>query len=185
MLSSSGAAWSEVTKQRMLALLPKVRLFDSLASSEGFGLATSEVVAGDPPDAARFVVNPGVRVLQDDGTLLGPGDTGTGALLAAGVLPLGYYKDPVKTASTFQIINGERYSMPGDHVTLLPDGSIEFLGRGSLVINTGGEKVYVEEVEEALRRHPGDSGRCCRRAAGRSIRCHRDGRRRAGARCGS
>jgi fatty-acyl-CoA synthase len=91
--------------------------------------------------------------VTDDGNLAQPGDTQIGMLGVGGAIPVGYYKDPAKTAATFRTVAGRRYSIPGDYATIDPDGTIQLLGRGSACINTGGEKVYPEEVELALRSH--------------------------------
>ena len=90
-------------------------------------------------------------VVTDDGDVVHPGDERVGMLGVGGPIPLGYYKDPEKTAATFRTVEGRRYSIPGDYATVDPDGTIRLLGRGSACINTGGEKVYPEEVELALR----------------------------------
>jgi fatty-acyl-CoA synthase len=153
-ISSSGALWSRPVKEALLRHLPGISVFDSLASSEGFGLATSVATAGHVEETTRFTLGPHVRVLGDDGSWLSPGGDAPGRLVVTGPLPLGYYKDPVKTAATFREIDGERYSMPGDYVRVLADSTVSFLGRGSACINTGGEKVYAEEVEHVVKAHP-------------------------------
>jgi len=94
-------------------------------------------------------------VIRDDGELVAPGSGDLGRVGVEGLMPVGYYKDEVKTASTFPTINGIRYSLPGDFATIEDDGTITLLGRGSVCINTGGEKVFPEEVEEVLKTHPG------------------------------
>ena len=93
------------------------------------------------------------RVFTDDGRDVQPGSGEMGRVAVRGRAPVGYYKDPEKSARTFPVIDGERYSMPGDYATVEPDGTLKLLGRGSVCINTGGEKVYPEEVEEALKEH--------------------------------
>jgi fatty-acyl-CoA synthase len=95
------------------------------------------------------------KVFTEDGRLVQPGSGEVGMVAAGGNVPLGYYKDPDKSARTFKVIDGERYSFPGDMATVAEDGSIILLGRGSQVINTGGEKVFPEEVEEAVKLTPG------------------------------
>ena len=97
---------------------------------------------------------PGTRVFRDDGGLVTPGSDEIGTLAHTGAMPLGYYKDPEKTAAVYRWIDGTRYVMPGDFVRVRADGSIEMLGRGAAVINTGGEKVYPAEVEGVLLAHP-------------------------------
>jgi acyl-CoA synthetase (AMP-forming)/AMP-acid ligase II len=96
-----------------------------------------------------------VHVIDTDGHDVVPGSNQSGVLALGGRIPLGYYKDEAKTASTFRTIDGTRYSVPGDFAEVHADGSIHLLGRGSVVINTGGEKVYPEEVEEAIKAMPG------------------------------
>jgi acyl-CoA synthetase (AMP-forming)/AMP-acid ligase II len=164
-ISSSGALWSGDVKAALLRHLPQVSLHDSLASSEGFGLGFSVTTAADLPLAAtatgRFGLGPHVRVLTDDGRFLRPGEPGRGLACVAGPLPLGYYRDEAKSASTFQVIDGQRYSAPGDYVDVRDDGTVAFLGRGSACINTGGEKVFAEEVDAVLRRHPDVADAAC------------------------
>jgi fatty-acyl-CoA synthase len=105
-------------------------------------------------DVARFTLGPSCRVFSEDLRPL-PNEPGaTGMVGVTGFLPVGYYKDPEKTARTFPTVDGVRYSIPGDWVRIEPDGSLTLLGRGSNCINTAGEKVYPEEVEEALKAHP-------------------------------
>ncbi len=103
---------------------------------------------------ARFTLGPEVRVIDDDGQDVEPGSGGRGVLALGGRIPLGYYKDEAKTAATFRTIDGVRYSVPGDYAEVGEDGSIHLLGRGSVCINTGGEKVYPEEVEEVIKTSP-------------------------------
>lgn len=154
-ISSSGAIWSPAVKAGILRHLPHVSLFDSLASSEGFGLASAVTTVDNVDRPVRFTAGPYVRVRSDEGTWITPETGGgIGRLVVTGPLPLGYYKDPVKSAQTFQVIDGQRYSMPGDYVEMFSDATIRFLGRGSACINTGGEKVYAEEVEAVVRSHP-------------------------------
>ena len=108
----------------------------------------------EPAETAKFKLSAGVRVFADDGTEVVPGSGVTGRIATSGLVPLGYYKDPEKSAATFKEIEGVRYSFPGDYASVEADGSITLLGRGSNCINTAGEKVYPEEVEEAIKRHP-------------------------------
>ena len=103
---------------------------------------------------AKFVLGERSRVLTDDGRDVRPGSGETGMVALRGLGPVGYYKDAEKTARTFRVIDGERYSIPGDYATVEADGTLRVLGRGSVCINTGGEKVYPEEVEEVLKEHP-------------------------------
>jgi fatty-acyl-CoA synthase len=98
--------------------------------------------------------NPNVKVFTEDGVEVVPGSGETGIVAVSGDIPQGYYHDEEKTARTFKVIDGVRYSLPGDWATVDADGSIVLLGRGSQCINTGGEKVFPEEVEEVLKLHP-------------------------------
>jgi len=154
LISSSGVMWSHEVKQGLLAHLPGTMLFDSLGSSEAVGLAASVSAAGTAADTASFQLGEGVRVVTDDGRYVEPGSGETGMLAVPGFIPVGYYKDPEKSARTFRTVEGVRYSIPGDYATVDAGGQIHLLGRGSVVINTGGEKVFPEEVEEVLKRHP-------------------------------
>jgi fatty-acyl-CoA synthase len=146
--------WSSPVKQRLLAHVPKARLIDGLGSSEASGIGSAESSAGEVGTAATFAPTDRAAVLHDDGSLATPGDGRVGRLAVTGWLPIGYRNDPVKTAEVFIEVAGRRWSMPGDLATLEADGSIRLLGRGSSCINTGGEKVFPEEVEQVLRQHP-------------------------------
>jgi 3-oxocholest-4-en-26-oate---CoA ligase len=152
-ITSSGVTWSPETKRRLLEHLPKVTLIDSLGASEGL-MTRTETRGGDEIKPARFKLSERVVVVTDDGELAQPGDGQIGMLGVGGAIPLGYYKDETKTAATFRTVHGHRYSIPGDYASVESDGSITLLGRGSACINTGGEKVYPEEVELVLRAHP-------------------------------
>ena len=154
-ISSSGAMWSTAVKQGLLRHQEDLILVDTLGSSEAIGMA-SLVARSDESDAATatFRLGPDTQVLTDDGRAVVPGSGESGVLALRGRGPIGYLNDPEKSAQTFRIIDGERWAMPGDHATVEADGTITLLGRGSQCINTGGEKVYPEEVEEALKLHP-------------------------------
>jgi acyl-CoA synthetase (AMP-forming)/AMP-acid ligase II len=155
LMVSSGVMWSQPVKEGLIGHLPQVLIFDSLGSSEAVGMAASfsskETVTG----TARFALGAEAVVVTDDGRTVAPGSGEIGRLGVSGLLPVGYYKDEVKTAATFQVIDGVRYSLPGDWATVEADGSVTLLGRGSVCINTGGEKVFPEEVEEVLKMAPG------------------------------
>ncbi|MGO9872402.1 MAG: AMP-binding protein [Acidimicrobiia bacterium] len=151
-ITSSGVTWSPQTKRGLLRHLPHVLLIDSLGASEGI-MTRTETRDGDEIAPARFRASDRVVVVTDDGGLAQPGDNLIGLLGVGGAIPLGYYKDPEKTAATFRSVGGRRYSIPGDYAAVESDGTIRLLGRGSACINTGGEKVYPEEVELALRAH--------------------------------
>jgi acyl-CoA synthetase (AMP-forming)/AMP-acid ligase II len=148
---SSGVMWSEETKQGLLGHHPSMLLVDAFSSSEALGMGSSISSGASASKTAQFTLGPFVRVLDPDGNDVAPGSAQPGVLALGGRIPLGYYKDQVKTDATFRTIGGARYSIPGDYAEVREDGSIHLLGRGSVVINTGGEKVYPEEVEEAIK----------------------------------
>jgi 3-oxocholest-4-en-26-oate---CoA ligase len=150
---SSGVMWSEPVKQGLLAHHPNMILADSLGSSEAVGMGSSTSAGNETAKTAKFQLGPNAVVVSEDGRLLGPGE-GSGRLGIKGRVPVGYYKDPEKSAATFPVIDGVRYSLPGDFAQVEDDGAITLLGRGSVCINTGGEKVFPEEVEEVLKLHP-------------------------------
>ncbi|HSS11190.1 MAG TPA: acyl-CoA synthetase [Acidimicrobiales bacterium] len=152
-ITSSGVMWSQETKDGLAKHLPNTILFDSLGSSEAVGVAVN-VSGGGQRGTASFSLGPGAKVFTEDGRELQAGSGEIGMLGLPGYLPVGYYKDPEKSATTFRVIDGVRYSIPGDFATVSDDGGIQLLGRGSVVINTGGEKVFPEEVEEVLKLHP-------------------------------
>ena len=153
-ITSSGVTWSPESKRGLLAHLPGLTLIDSLGASEGI-MTRTETRATDDIAPARFKAGERVVVVTDDGEIAQPGDGQIGMLGVGGAIPLGYYKDETKTAATFRTVAGRRYSIPGDYATVESDGTIRLLGRGSACINTGGEKVYPEEVELTLRSHAG------------------------------
>ena len=153
-VSSSGMMWSPELKQRLLAYAPNALLVDFLNSSEASGMGRAVTSAAKRASGGRFRLGENSFVIDDDGRPVEPGSGQIGRLAMRGILPLGYYKDPEKTAATFPVINGVRCSVPGDYARVEADGSVTLLGRGSTSINTGGEKVFPEEVEEALKTHP-------------------------------
>jgi fatty-acyl-CoA synthase len=153
-IGSSGTVWSHENKQGLLKHLPpECVLFDSLGSSEAVGIGGSQSSAAGAAETARFMVGPETAAFAEDGRRIEPGSGERGLLARAGFIPMGYYKDPEKSARTFREFEGRRWSVPGDFATVEADGTLKLLGRGSQVINTGGEKVFPEEVEEALKRH--------------------------------
>lgn len=154
MMLSSGVMWSRETKHGLLGHHPSMVLADAFSSSEALGMGASVSVAGAEAGTAKFQLTPNSIVIDEDNRPVVPGSGDIGRLAVGGRVPLGYYKDPDKTARTFLDVDGRRYSCPGDYATVEADGSITLLGRGSVCINTGGEKVFPEEVEEALKRHP-------------------------------
>jgi 3-oxocholest-4-en-26-oate---CoA ligase len=150
---SGGAILSPTVKQRLVEKLPSSVIIDGYGSSESGGQGQSVTVAGSAVSSvARFAVNAETTVLDDALHVAAPGVVGR--LARRGRIPIGYYKDPVKTAATFPEVDGIRWSVPGDHARIEDDGTITLLGRGSVSINTGGEKVYPEEIEAALKAHP-------------------------------
>ncbi len=156
LVTSSGVMWSQPVKDRLLAHARAVgsalRCFDSLGSSEGVGFAGKESSSGgSDTETAKFVLGPNAAVFTPDDRRVEPGSDEQGQLAVGGPIPLGYYGDPVKSAETFREIEGRRWSIPGDWATVAADGTITLLGRGSVSINTGGEKVFPEEIEEQLK----------------------------------
>jgi fatty-acyl-CoA synthase len=150
---SSGVMWSMEVKQGLLKHHGGMVLTDSFGASEAVGFGRSDTTADGTVETARFVLGEHCKVFTEDGREVAPGDPEPGFIARGGAIPRGYWKDPEKTAKTFPVIDGVRYSMPGDWVRVEADGSLTLLGRGSVCINTAGEKVYPEEVEEALKRH--------------------------------
>jgi 3-oxocholest-4-en-26-oate---CoA ligase len=150
---SGGAILSPSVKERWVQRLPGTILIDGFGSSESGGQGSSITAAGGPIERApRFRVDSETTVLDDDLHVAPVGVVGK--LARRGHVPIGYYKDPAKTAATFPVVDGVRWSVPGDHARIEEDGTITVLGRGSVSINTGGEKVYPEEVEAAVKSHP-------------------------------
>jgi fatty-acyl-CoA synthase len=154
MIASSGVMWTSEVKEALLERIEHVVLLDAMGSSEG-SMGTSISMKGLPPKTAKFAVAPTTKVFTDDDREVQPGSGEIGKVAAGGAVPLGYYKDPEKSSKTFRTINGVRYSFPGDMATVEADGSLTLLGRGSQVINSGGEKIFPEEVEEAVKRVEG------------------------------
>ena len=128
-------------------------LADAFSSSEALGMGISVSGGGSAAKTASFTLGPDVRVLTEDGRQVEPGSDEVGVLALGGRNPLGYYKDEEKSGRTFKEIDGVRYSIPGDYAQVDADGTIHLLGRGSVCINSGGEKIFPEEVEEALKTH--------------------------------
>ena len=153
-MSSSGSMWSQENKQGLLRFAKNAMIFDSFGSSEAVGLGVSASAPGAEAKTAAFVPGPNCVVFTEDGRRVEPGSGERGLVAVTGLLPRGYYKDEEKTAKTFRTIEGVRWSVPGDWAEVNADGSLKLLGRGSVCINTGGEKVFPEEVEEALKTHP-------------------------------
>jgi acyl-CoA synthetase (AMP-forming)/AMP-acid ligase II len=152
-ISSSAALFSPVVKDACIAALPNVFITEAIGSTEtgfaGLGLVTAGAQQRGGPTVNP---GPGTIVLDDKGGRAGPGQVGR--LARGGHVPLGYYKDPAKTAAMFTEVDGKRYAVPGDLARVEADGSVTLLGRGNTCVNTGGEKVFPEEVEGALKSHP-------------------------------
>jgi 3-oxocholest-4-en-26-oate---CoA ligase len=151
---SVGVTWSADVKRRLLEHGDFV-CRDLVAASEGGPFAVSETRRGDDIVTARFTLLPGARIIDDAGRDVVPGSGQAGMLAAPADDEIGYLGDDAKTAQTFRVLGGQRWVIPGDLASPEADGSITFRGRGSRVINTGGEKVFAEEVEQVLIEHPG------------------------------
>ncbi|WP_231386843.1 acyl-CoA synthetase [Nocardia sp. BMG111209] len=153
-LANGGAVLSPAIKQRFLDAIPGLVVIDGVGSSETGAQMTHISVAG-LVSTGTFTPGPDTRVLAEDlSAVLSPGHADIGWLAQRGYAPLGYKGDAVKTAATFPVIDGVRYALPGDRARVLPGGAVELLGRDSATINSGGEKVFAEEVEVALSSHP-------------------------------
>jgi acyl-CoA synthetase (AMP-forming)/AMP-acid ligase II len=153
LIISSGAMFSTEVKQGLLEFMPTTALLDALGSTEG-SMGMTMTTKGMEAQTASFSAQPTTKVFDEDDNEIQPGSGQVGMVATSGVVPIGYYKDEEKSRRTFRTIDGVRWSFPGDLATIDTDGSIHLLGRSSQCINTGGEKVYPEEVEEALKEHP-------------------------------
>jgi fatty-acyl-CoA synthase len=151
---SVGVTWSADVKERLLRYAPDMVCRDVVASSEGGPYAVQETRPGEATATSRFTLFPGARVVDEDGEDVVPGSGRIGFLAAPVDEYVRYLGDDAATAQTFRRIGGRRWVVPGDMASLEPDGTVVFHGRGSRVINTGGEKVYAEEVEQTLLTHP-------------------------------
>ena len=151
-IGSGGAILSPAVKAKIVERFPNMLVIDSLGASETGYQGT--VAGTDGQGRPRFAMGAHTTVLDDDGIPLEPGSGTVGRLARGGYVPLGYYKDPVKTAEVFVEANGSRWVLPGDMAIVEADGTITLLGRGSVSINSGGEKIFPEEVESALKSHP-------------------------------
>ncbi len=153
-LGSGGAILSAPLRQALLELLPNVMIVDGFGASETGAQGSAAMTAGSAAPTA-FRMDEHTVVLDDAMTRhLQPGEPEAGWLARTGHVPLGYLGDESKTRQTYRVINGVRHSVPGDRAQIMADGSIRILGRDSACINTGGEKVFAEEVERALKHHP-------------------------------
>jgi fatty-acyl-CoA synthase len=155
-IASTGATLSAEHKRRLQARAPNAVILDMVGASEGGPFGVSMTMPGDEPaDTAVFTAPPNVVTIDEaTGRPLERGSSTPGMLAFTGPMPSGYWKDEPKTAETFRVIDGVRYTVPGDFATIAEDGTVTLLGRGSVCINSGGEKIYPEEVEVAARRHP-------------------------------
>ena len=154
-MASSAALFSPTLKDEFIELLSSTVITDSIGSSEtGFGGLSVASKGATHTGGPRVKIDASTEVLDDDGNPVVPGSGQVGLLARKGHIPVGYYNDPVKTAATFKEFNGIRYSIPGDYARVEEDGTVTMLGRGSVSINSGGEKIYPEEVEGALKCHP-------------------------------
>lgn len=153
-ISSSGVMWTREIKAGLLRHNENLLLVDGFSSSEAIGLGSSVMTKEQEIEVANFTLGPNCKVFTEEGIEVLPGSNESGMVAVTGNLPVGYYKDADKTAKTFKTINGVRYSIPGDWVQVRADGTLTLLGRGSNCINTAGEKVFPEEVEEAMKMHP-------------------------------
>lgn len=149
---SSGVMWSKEVKSGLLEF-NDMKLMDTMGSTEG-GMGASITTREMKTNTAKFKLNPGTIVVDENDQTIVPGSGKAGMIGTSGLVPLGYYKDEAKSRATFREVNGVRYSFPGDFALVEEDGTITLLGRGSNCINTAGEKVYPEEVEEVVKQHP-------------------------------
>lgn len=149
---SGGAILSPTVKRQLAELLPGVKVVDTFGASESGG--QGRLVSGGDGEPPRLRADAGARVFDEELRPVAAGSGMVGRLGKRGHIPYGYYKDPEKTAATFPVIEGERWTLPGDLAEVLEDGTILLLGRGSVSINTGGEKVFPEEVEKVVKAHP-------------------------------
>jgi 3-oxocholest-4-en-26-oate---CoA ligase len=152
-MGSSGVMWSQENKEGLLNHIPQMLISDSFGSSEAVGMGASVSAKGAPVKTAQFMLGPNCVVFTEDGKRVVPGSGERGLVAVGGAIPLGYYKDEEKTRATFRIFEERRWTVPGDWALVNDDGTLHLLGRGSVCINTGGEKVFPEEVEEVLKTH--------------------------------
>jgi acyl-coenzyme A synthetase/AMP-(fatty) acid ligase len=155
-VGSGGVMWSSETKSGLLRHNPRLILVDTLGASEAIGVGSSITTSSTAAaDTGRFTLSSSARVITEDGRDVVPGSGERGLLALEGRMPVGYLGDAPATARTFSTVDGKRYVIPGDWAEVSADGSVLLLGRGAMCINTGGEKVFPEEVEEALKTVPG------------------------------
>jgi fatty-acyl-CoA synthase len=155
LLSSGGAILTAALKDEFLRLIPQIRLLDAVGSSESGAQASQFSAAGAKATSGDFLLSPQNCVLKDDlSGFVEPGSDEIGWFAREGSIPLGYYKDADKTARTFPRVGDKRFAIPGDRAKVEADGKLRLLGRDSVTINSGGEKIFAEEVEQALKHHP-------------------------------
>jgi acyl-CoA synthetase (AMP-forming)/AMP-acid ligase II len=152
-MGSSGVMWSQENKEGLLEHIQQMVITDSFGSSEAVGMGASVSAKGAPAKTAQFALGPNCVVFTEDGKRVEPGSGERGLVAVGGAIPMGYYKDEVKSAQTFRIFEERRWTVPGDWAEVNTDGTLHLLGRGSVCINTGGEKVFPEEVEECVKTH--------------------------------
>ncbi len=154
-LLSGGAILTPALKDAFLQRIPHLMIIDGFGASETGGQGSQITTAGAKATTGTFKMNEDTLVLKHDlSAALEPGSPETGWLARTGHVPLGYFKDAERTAKTFPVVDGKRYAVPGDHARIEENGAVVVLGRGSVSINSGGEKIYPEEVEKALKHHP-------------------------------
>lgn len=154
LISSSGVMWTQGVKDGLIRHMPEAVCQDNFSSSEAIGMGASLTSKDGTVETAKFMVGPRCRVLDDDDQPVVPGSGVTGKVVLAPPNPVEYHKDPEKSARTFRVIDGVRYTVSGDFAQVAADGTLILLGRGSACINSAGEKIFPEEVEEALKLCP-------------------------------
>lgn len=154
LINSSGVMWTQGAKDGLIRHMPGATCQDNFSSSEAIGMGVSLTTKDGTVETAKFVVGPRCRVLDDDDKDVVPGSGVTGKVVLGPPNPVEYHKDPEKSARTFRVIDGLRYTVSGDYAQVAEDGSVILLGRGSACINSAGEKIFPEEVEEALKLCP-------------------------------
>lgn len=154
LINSAGVVWSPDVKKRLLEHMPQLIVLDTLGASEGVAQAEPTLSSEDAPRAMQFRMSEHIKVFDDADREIRPGSGRVGQLAMSGFIPRGYWNDAEKTGRTFRTIRGVRYAMIGDMCRVNADGTLTFLGRGSGLINTGGEKVFPEEVENVIKQLP-------------------------------
>ena len=150
---SSGVMWSPEVKKGLLRHNENMALVDSFGASEAIGFGASRTTKDSDSSTAKFQIGEHCKVFTEKHREVSPGSGEAGFVARSRNIPVGYYKDEEKTAKTFPVIHGVRYSIPGDWCTVDADGTLTLLGRGSVCINSGGEKIFPEEIEEVLKLH--------------------------------